>query len=160
MQLQQHWYSGGGICVDHPTPLTLEGQALKTAAVGKGGAGVSNIVTNGSRVKSTYAPSFVCFQKLAYAPAAPLSPTNAGLTLQLAGIGMLFGWQESWAANGRVAQAIVFVTAAQMLCGVAKDLTKLGGKTVTKLVTPDEKQVRMYPTNGFQCVLGLLFTGC
>ena len=30
-----------------------------------------------------------------------------------------------------------------MLCGVAKDLTKLGGKTVTKLVTPEEKQVRM-----------------
>lgn len=28
-----------------------------------------------------------------------------------------------------------------MLCGVAKDLTKLGGKTVTKLVTPDEKEV-------------------
>lgn len=54
---------------------------------------------------------------------------------------MLFGWQESWAVNGQVAQAIVFVTAAQMLCGVAKDLTKLGGKTVTKLVTPDEKQV-------------------
>lgn len=43
--------------------------------------------------------------------------------------------------NGQLAQAIVFVTAAQMLCGVAKDLTKLGGKTVTKLVTPDEKQV-------------------
>jgi hypothetical protein len=30
-------------------------------------------------------------------------------------------------------------TAAHMLCGVAKDLTKLGGKTVTKLVIPDEK---------------------
>jgi uncharacterized membrane protein YdcZ (DUF606 family) len=58
---------------------------------------------------------------------------------------MLFGWQESWAANGQAASAIIFVTAAQMLCGVAKDLTKLGGKTVTKLVTPDEMQV---------CVLG------
>ena len=31
-----------------------------------------------------------------------------------------------------------------MLCGIAKDLTKLGGKTVTKLVTPDEKQTRLF----------------
>lgn len=54
---------------------------------------------------------------------------------------MLFGWQEAWARNNEVAKAIVFVTAAQMLCGIAKDLTKLGGKTVTKLVTPDEKEV-------------------
>lgn len=27
---------------------------------------------------------------------------------------------------------------------MAKDLTKLGGKTVTKLVTPEEKQVRLF----------------
>jgi hypothetical protein len=40
-----------------------------------------------------------------------------------------------------IEQQCVF-TAAHMLCGVAKDLTKLGGKTVTKLVTPDEKEVR------------------
>jgi hypothetical protein len=31
-----------------------------------------------------------------------------------------------------------------MLCGIAKDLTKLGGKTVTKLVTPDEKQSHLF----------------
>jgi hypothetical protein len=31
-----------------------------------------------------------------------------------------------------------------MLCGVAKDLTKLGGKTVTKLVTGEEKQTRLF----------------
>ena len=31
-----------------------------------------------------------------------------------------------------------------LLGGVAKDLTKLGGKTVTKLVTPEEKQVRLF----------------
>lgn len=54
---------------------------------------------------------------------------------------MLFAWQDGWAANGQIINGIVFVTAAQMLCGVAKDLTKLGGKTVTKLVTPDEKEV-------------------
>lgn len=31
-----------------------------------------------------------------------------------------------------------------MLCGIAKDLTKLGGKTITKLVTPDEQQSRLF----------------
>jgi hypothetical protein len=67
----------------------------------------------------------------------------AGLTLQLCGIGLLFGWQDAWAANGQIVKGIIFVTAAQMLCGVAKDLTKLGGKTVTKLVTPDEREVRV-----------------
>lgn len=40
--------------------------------------------------------------------------------------------------------AIVYVTLAQMVCGVAKDLTKLGGKTVTKLVTPDEQESRLF----------------
>ncbi|WIA38671.1 hypothetical protein OEZ86_001977 [Tetradesmus obliquus] len=72
-----------------------------------------------------------------------------GLTLQLCGIGMLFGWQDAWAANGEVTKGIVFVTAAQMLCGVAKDLTKLGGKTVTKLVTPDERESRLFKVVSF-----------
>jgi hypothetical protein len=40
--------------------------------------------------------------------------------------------QDSWSKT----EAIIYVTAAQLLCGIAKDLTKLGGKTVTKLVTP------------------------
>ena len=39
---------------------------------------------------------------------------------------------------------MLYVTIAQMWAGVAKDLTKLGGKTVTKLVTPDEKQSRLF----------------
>jgi hypothetical protein len=30
----------------------------------------------------------------------------------------------------------------QMLCGIAKDLTKLGGKTVTKLVVPLNKMTQ------------------
>ena len=64
----------------------------------------------------------------------------AGLTIQLAGLGMLFGWQEDWSK----AQAIVYVTASQLLCGVAKDLTKLGGKTVTKLVTPEGKDTKLF----------------
>ncbi|KAJ1634986.1 major facilitator superfamily domain-containing protein [Pavlovales sp. CCMP2436] len=65
---------------------------------------------------------------------------NAGLSLQIAGLGMLFGWDTSWDKLS----AIVFVTLAQMLCGIAKDLTKLGGKTVTKLVTPDAQQTRLF----------------
>lgn len=64
-----------------------------------------------------------------------------GLTLQLCGIGMLYGFTGAWVAASVKWKAILYVTLAQMLCGIAKDLTKLGGKTVTKLVTPDEKQV-------------------
>lgn len=56
-----------------------------------------------------------------------------GLTLQLAGIGMLYGWQDSWAEPGNRAKGVAYITVAQMLCGIAKDLTKLGGKTVTKV---------------------------
>jgi hypothetical protein len=33
---------------------------------------------------------------------------------------------------------------SQALCGVAKDLVKLGGKTVTKLITPEEKQEQLF----------------
>jgi MFS family permease len=63
-----------------------------------------------------------------------------GLCVQLCGLGMLFGWQDDWTKT----QAIIYVTASQALCGIAKDLTKLGGKTVTKLVTPDEKQSKLF----------------
>jgi MFS family permease len=64
----------------------------------------------------------------------------AGLFLQLGGIGMLFGWSEKFTKE----QAIIFVTIAQMLSGISKDLVKLGGKAVTKLVTPDSKQGVLY----------------
>lgn len=64
----------------------------------------------------------------------------AGLTLQLGGLGMLLGWSDNFSRTN----AIVFVTLAQMLCGIAKDLTKLGGKTVTKLVTPEGKEQRLF----------------
>ena len=63
-----------------------------------------------------------------------------GLTLQLAAYGMLFGWNPDWSKS----QATLFVTFAQMLAGIAKDLTKLGGKTVTKLVTPEEQNTRLF----------------
>ena len=63
-----------------------------------------------------------------------------GLALQIGGLGMLCAWTDEWSKT----KAMVYVTAAQALCGIAKDLTKLGGKTVTKLVTPDEKQNRLF----------------
>ena len=63
----------------------------------------------------------------------------AGLLLQIGGLGMLFyGWDDAWSK----AEAIVYVTLAQALAGV-KDLTKLGGKTVTKL-TLEEKQESLF----------------
>jgi hypothetical protein len=36
-----------------------------------------------------------------------------------------------------------------MFAGIAKDLTKLGGKTVTKLVTPDEKETQLFKLVSF-----------
>jgi len=63
-----------------------------------------------------------------------------GLTLQLFSYGLLFGWRDDWNKT----QAIVYVTFAQMFAGVAKDLTKLGGKTVTKLVTPEEQSTKLF----------------
>ncbi|KAK9834714.1 hypothetical protein WJX74_008445 [Apatococcus lobatus] len=64
----------------------------------------------------------------------------AGLTFQLAALAMLFGWQDHWNKT----QAIIFITCSQIMNGIAKDLTKLGGKTVTKLVTPEEKQMALF----------------
>jgi Major Facilitator Superfamily len=63
-----------------------------------------------------------------------------GLCLQLFSYGLLFGWQDDWSQS----TAIIYVTIAQMFAGIAKDLTKLGGKTVTKLVTPDEKKTQLF----------------
>lgn len=64
----------------------------------------------------------------------------SGLCLQILAYAMLFGWQNSWTK----AQSIIYVTIAQMFAGIAKDLTKLGGKTVTKLVTPEEQSTRLF----------------
>jgi hypothetical protein len=68
----------------------------------------------------------------------------SGLVVQVAGIGMLYGFRDEWGAPGEQWKGLVYVTLAQALCGVAKDLVKLGGKTVTKLVTPDEKQSKLF----------------
>jgi hypothetical protein len=35
------------------------------------------------------------------------------------------------------------------LCGIAKDLTKLGGKTDTKIVTPDTKETHLFKLVSF-----------
>lgn len=63
-----------------------------------------------------------------------------GLTLQLFSYSLLFGWKNDWSKT----EAICYVTFAQMFAGIAKDLTKLGGKTVTKLVTPDEQETKLF----------------
>ncbi|KAK9797051.1 hypothetical protein WJX73_008033 [Symbiochloris irregularis] len=64
----------------------------------------------------------------------------AGLSFQLCSLAMLMGWQDNW----NNLQAIVFITIAQILNGIAKDLVKLGGKSVSKLVTPEEKQLKLF----------------
>lgn len=63
-----------------------------------------------------------------------------GLSLQIFSYALLFGWQDDWTKQ----QAIIYVTIAQMFAGVAKDLTKLGGKTVTKLVTPEDQATKLF----------------
>jgi hypothetical protein len=63
-----------------------------------------------------------------------------GLTLQVISYALLFGWQDDWSKK----QAIIYVTFTQMFAGISKDLTKLGGKTVTKLVTPDEQNTKLF----------------
>jgi hypothetical protein len=68
-----------------------------------------------------------------------------GLSLQIASIGMLYGWNVEWSKK----EGIIYVTFAQLLAGVAKDLTKLGGKTVAKLVTPDEEQSFLFKLVSF-----------
>ena len=69
-----------------------------------------------------------------------------GLCTQLCSILLLFGFDIEWGGGGAGARwgALGYVTAAVGLGGVAKDLVKLGGKTVSKLVTPEEKQSRLF----------------
>lgn len=68
-----------------------------------------------------------------------------GLSTQLVAFGMLFGWQNDWTKT----QAIIYVTVSQTMSGIAKDLTKLGGKTVTKLVTPEGKNSSLFKLVSF-----------
>jgi len=64
----------------------------------------------------------------------------SGLYMQLFSFGMLFFWRDDWSKL----TAILYVTFGQMFAGIAKDLTKLGGKTVTKLVTPEGRETRLF----------------
>lgn len=68
-----------------------------------------------------------------------------GLCLQLFAYSLLFGWDTEWDQ----VTAIAYVTVAQAFGGIAKDLTKLGGKVVTKLVTPEEKQTSLFKLVSF-----------
>ncbi len=63
-----------------------------------------------------------------------------GLVLQICNFCLLYAWTPSWSNL----QAIIYVTCAGTLGGVAKDLTKLGGKTVTKLVTPKGRETKLF----------------
>lgn len=65
---------------------------------------------------------------------------TTGLLLQLVTFGLLFVWNMEWDQT----TAIAYVTVVQLFGGVAKDLTKLGGKTVTKLVTPEEQSTKLF----------------
>ena len=65
-------------------------------------------------------------------PPLILAPLPAPAPHNLSSVLCPAALQDDWTKT----QAIIYVTAAQLMCGVAKDLTKLGGKTVTKLVTP------------------------
>ena len=69
----------------------------------------------------------------------------SGLALQLVSIGALYGWQNNLTKE----QALIYITFAQMFSGIAKDLTKLGGKTVTKLVTPEEQESSLFKLVSF-----------
>jgi hypothetical protein len=72
-----------------------------------------------------------------------------GLCAQLASILLLFGFDIPWGGGDARWRVLGYVTAAVGLGGVAKDLVKLGGKTVSKLVTPAEKQSRLFATVAF-----------
>jgi MFS family permease len=67
-----------------------------------------------------------------------------GLGIQLAGIALLFGFDIPWDEPGARWKALVWVAVANGVGGVAKDLVKLGGKTVSKLVTPEERQSQLF----------------
>jgi MFS family permease len=67
-----------------------------------------------------------------------------GLSIQLVGIAMLFGFDIAWPEPDSRWKALAWVAFANGVGGVAKDLVKLGGKTVSKLVTPEEKQSQLF----------------
>nr|CAG8541757.1 6951_t:CDS:2 [Entrophospora candida] len=63
-----------------------------------------------------------------------------GLTAQVIGIAILCGLQADWSK----AVVIIYIVIAQGFSGIAKDLVKIGGKSVTKLVTNDQEKPRLF----------------
>ncbi|CAG8556552.1 putative transporter [Rhizophagus irregularis] len=59
-----------------------------------------------------------------------------GLVFQIMGIGLLCGLRIDWSKT----IVIIYIIISQGFSGIAKDLVKLGGKSVTKLVTKDENE--------------------
>ncbi|CAJ0757136.1 11783_t:CDS:2 [Entrophospora sp. SA101] len=63
-----------------------------------------------------------------------------GLTAQIIGIAILCGLQADWSK----VMVIIYIIIAQGFSGVAKDMVKIGGKSVTKLVTSDQEKSRLF----------------
>src|SRR5205085_11918138 len=63
-----------------------------------------------------------------------------GLTAQVIGIAILCGLQT----NCDRVVVIIYIDIARGFSGVAKDMVKLGGKSVTKLVTKDHQNSRLF----------------
>jgi MFS family permease len=76
------------------------------------------------------------------------APLLIGLGFQLLGLVMLFVWQAKQETLVNVPGA-VYVAAAQVLSGAAKDMVKLSGKSISRLVTPESKQTRLFRLVGF-----------
>ncbi|KAK4533526.1 hypothetical protein CCYA_CCYA17G4408 [Cyanidiococcus yangmingshanensis] len=76
------------------------------------------------------------------------TPLLIGLGFQLLGLVMLFVWQAKQDSLLNVRGA-VYVAAAQVLSGAAKDMVKLSGKSISRLVTPESKQTRLFRLVGF-----------
>ncbi|KAF0497268.1 major facilitator transporter [Gigaspora margarita] len=72
----------------------------------------------------------------------------SGLFVQVVGIAMLCGLQGYWSSWSSLI-IIIYVTIAQGFSGIAKDLVKLAGKSVTKLVTTDDS---LHQTSLFELV--------
>ena len=58
-----------------------------------------------------------------------------GIALQVCCYGMLYAWNDNWDKSA----SLTYVTIAVVLGGIAKDLVKVAGKAVTKLVGSSDK---------------------
>ncbi|CAG8626760.1 12482_t:CDS:2 [Acaulospora morrowiae] len=63
-----------------------------------------------------------------------------GLSTQIIGIAILSGLQAEWSREF----TIIYIAIAQGLCGVAKDMVKSVGKSVTKLVVEEDAKDKLF----------------